>query len=127
MPARVGMLVAALIAVALALFALDSPPKRVHFKPGTSSIVLKNSVVRGERDRYLVGAGAGQTMAVRITSTERNAVFSVARPDGKFLPGATDETDTMNWRGRLPSTGDYLIEVGGTRGNATYALTVTIR
>jgi len=33
----------------------------------------------------------------------------------------------MNWNGALPRSGDYVIEVGGTRGNATYKLKVTVR
>jgi hypothetical protein len=36
-------------------------------------------------------------------------------------------SEQMNRKGVLPSTGKYLIVVGGTRGNATYKLTLAIR
>jgi len=83
--------------------------------------------MRGTRDKYLLSAKAGQTMTVGITSVEHNAVFSIAKPGGGFLPGATDEGDATKWRGKLPDTGDYVIEVGGTRGNADYSLTIAIK
>jgi hypothetical protein len=99
--------------------------RRVRFARGRTSTVIKDAVVRGTRDRYLLGARAGQTLIVHITSVEDNAVFDVYAPGGKrVLAGARDTTD---WTGELPRSGDYLIEVGGTRGNATYTLEVTIR
>ncbi len=45
----------------------------------------------------------------------------------KKLLDAGDEDDAMTWSGTLPSSGDYKIIVGGTRGNATYKLTVSIK
>jgi hypothetical protein len=84
-------------------------------------------VVRGTRDRYLVGARAGQVMTVKITSLERNAAFSVADPAGTFLKGAGEEDDATHWSGRLRDSGDFVVEVGGTRGNAEYSLTVIIQ
>lgn len=33
----------------------------------------------------------------------------------------------MNWSGQLPIDNEYVIVVGGTRGNATYALTIAIK
>lgn len=101
--------------------------KRVKFPPGRTSVVLKGSVIRGERDRYLLGASKGQTMIVHITSVEKNAVFTIYDPKRNALQGTEDGADVMDWTGELPRTGDYTIIVGGTRGNATYTLEVTIR
>jgi hypothetical protein len=64
-------------------------------------------------------------MSVRITSVENNAVFVIYTPDGGTLLGEGEES--TDWRGTLPQDGDYVIEVGGTRGNATYTLKVTVR
>jgi hypothetical protein len=101
--------------------------KKVHFAKGTSSITIKESVVRGDRDRYYVGANAGQTMTVKISSTEDNAVFQIYLPGEKeTLKGAGEEDDATNWSGELPADSEYVIVVGGTRGNATYALTISI-
>jgi hypothetical protein len=101
---------------------------RVRFKRGRTTAVLKGAVVRGDRDRYLLDARAGQTMIVHITSVEKNAVFTIYQPGGqKPIPGTEEGTDRMDWTGKLPKTGTYAISVGGTRGNATYTLEVTIR
>ena len=101
--------------------------KRVRFARGSTTATLKNSVVRGTRDRYTLGARAGQKMSVLITSIERNAVFTIHTPSGDTLAGAGEGEDASKWSGELPQSGDYMIEVGGTRGNATYTLKVTVR
>ena len=102
--------------------------KKVRFAKGTSSTTIRNAVIRGEQDRYYIGAKAGQTMSVKITSTEKNAVFQIYfHGEEESLPGAGDGDDAMNWTGKLPIDNEYVIVVGGTRGNATYALTISIK
>jgi hypothetical protein len=118
---------ALLVSAGAALIAQEGVNKRVRFAPGHSSTVVKNAVVRGTRDRYVVGAKTGQTMTVSIRALEHNAVFSIAQPGGKYLPRATEESDATKWSGKLPVSGDYVIEVGGTRGNANYSLTIAIK
>ena len=103
--------------------------KPIRFAPGTSSGVVEGSVVRGESDIYTLKAKTGQQMNVRITSVEDNAVFQIFQPGAgqKALPGAADGQDAKTWKGKLPATGEYRIVVGGTRGNCSYKLTVTIK
>jgi len=102
--------------------------KKVRFAPGTSSTTIRGAVIRGERDRYYLGAKAGQTMSVKITSIEKNAVFQIYfHGEEESLPGAGDDDDATNWSGQLPIDNEYVIVVGGTRGNATYALTISIK
>ena len=101
--------------------------KRIKFKKGESSATIEGSVIRGERDTYLVGANKNQTMIVTIMSIEDNAVFQIVdRETGYYLEGAGELDDAKRWEGTLPSKGDYEIVVGGTRGNATYTLKVFI-
>ncbi len=95
---------------------------RVKFSPGTSSQVVKDSVIRGERHIYLVGAKQGQQMNLRISSLEKNAVFDLIAPNGKTI-----KQEAITWNSKLPASGDYRIVVGGTRGNATYELRVEIK
>jgi len=102
--------------------------RKVRFAKGASSITIRAAVVRGDRDRYYISARAGQTMTVKITSTEKNAVFQIYyHGEEESLPGASDGDDAMNWSGKLPIDNEYVIVVGGTRGNATYALTISIK
>ena len=103
----------------------DNPaikPVRVNFDRGSTSTIIKNAVVRGTRDTYLLGAKKGQQMNLTITSLENNAVFDVVSPNGKTL-----KQEVENWSGKLPANGDYQIVVGGTRGNASYELNVEIK
>ncbi|WP_204139098.1 hypothetical protein [Halomicronema sp. CCY15110] len=100
----------------------DLPPaQRVEFAPGTSQATLENSVVRGDRDVYLLGAQGGQSMILDIYSLEDNAVFDLISPSGMIMTQEATSESLL-----LPQTGDYRLIVGGTRGNATYTLDVAI-
>ena len=75
---------------------------------------------------------------LKITALEKNAVFQVWRPgarlaavasdpiEGLTLPGAGEGDDATEWHGPLPESGEYLVVVGGTRGNASYRFTLKI-
>ncbi len=104
----------------------ESGTKRISFASGETSATVSGGVIRGERAIYLVGAKGGQRMSVDITSEEDNAVFQIQTPGGKFLADAGDGDDATVWDGPLPASGDYKIIVGGTRGNASFKLTVSI-
>ena len=97
------------------------PAQRVEFAPGTSWTTLENSVVRGDRDVYLLGAQGGQQMNLDIESLESNAVFDVISPSGTVMAREAVSESLV-----LPQTGDYTVIVGGTRGNASYTLEVAI-
>ena len=94
----------------------------VKFRKGSTSARYKNAVVRGQRNKYILGAGKGQYMNVSIGSLENNAVFDVLGPNGNVLV-----RETTRWSGRLSLTGKYRIIVGGTRGNATYTVRFSVR
>ncbi len=96
--------------------------QRVEFLPGKRAATVSNSVIRGERDVYLLGASGGQQMDVSITALENNAVFDVISPSGYILSLEAGSETVF-----LPHTGDYQVIVGGTRGNATYELTIGIQ
>ena len=96
--------------------------QRVQFAPGTSSAVVSNAVVRGDRDLYVLKAQSGQTMRLSITAVEDNAAFELVSPDGNVLVQEGTEEEVV-----LSETGDYQVVVGGTRGNASYDLTIAVR
>jgi hypothetical protein len=106
----------------------DGVRKKVRFARGSSSTTIRGAVIRGDRDRYYVGAKKGQTMSVKITSREQNAVFQIYfSGEQESLPGAGETDDATNWSGRLTDDNEYVIVVGGTRGNASYNLTISIK
>jgi hypothetical protein len=101
--------------------------KKVRFAKGASSATYRGAVMRGDRDRYYVSASQGQTMTVKITSLEKNAVFQIFfAGEQEALEGAGEEDDATNWSGELPADNEYVIVVGGTRGNASYTLKISV-
>ncbi|MGH9948179.1 MAG: hypothetical protein ACRD6X_13410 [Pyrinomonadaceae bacterium] len=118
--------VLALLAFCITAFGFDGVVKRIKFARGKHSATVSNSVVRGDRDTYILGARGEQMMTVKITSLEDNAVFQVQGPAGDFLQDAGEEDEAKIVTISLPETGDYRIVVAGTRGNATYRLTVSV-
>ena len=120
--------IAFICAFAVSSVSADGVRQRVRFARGTSSTTIRGAVIRGERDRYIVGAQRGQRMTVKITSLESNAAFEIYfAGEQEALEGAGEEDDATEWTGELPADNDYVIVVGGTRGNASYKLTVSIR
>lgn len=104
------------------LIAQQSRTQRIRFLRGSNSTTVQSAVVRGTRDTYLLNARARQTMTVSISSVENNAVFDIVAPNGQNL-----KQEATSFTGTLPAAGDYKIVVGGTRGNATYRLQVSIK
>ena len=113
--------------------------RSIQFAAGSSAATVEGGVVRGDRDTYSLTARKGQTMTVRIAAVETTAVFQLYGPgavvlhnddgqavEGVALHGAGEGEDTTAWSGVLPASGQYLIVVGGTRGNAAYRLTVGV-
>jgi hypothetical protein len=115
--------------------------QEVHFAKGKNSALIKQSVIRGENDQYTLTAKKGQKMVVSVTALEKNAAFAIYQPGykagkdadglleikGTALKGAAEGEDATAWKGDLPKSGQYLILMGPTRGNATYKLKITIR
>jgi hypothetical protein len=116
------------------------PVEFIRFDHGASGKDISGVAIRGERALYAIGARAGQRLTVSITSEEDNAVFQIYPPGAEAqrhedgvqisgptaLRGAAEGADARSWNGILPATGDYLIVVGPTRGNATFTLKVAI-
>ncbi|NCG24159.1 MAG: hypothetical protein GWP47_08535 [Actinobacteria bacterium] len=97
---------------------MDARFNVISIDPGVEKVV-SGSVIRGDRDRYKFEGIPGQTVTLSIISLEDNAVFDVAEPSGSLLVAEAS--------GAQITLGDgiYTIVVGGTRGNASYDLTIT--
>lgn len=120
---RAFVLAALLLLTSVTAAAQSDRTRRIRFARGRTTKVINDAVVRGTRDRYLLRASRGQTLIVHITSLENNAVFDIGAPGGRH----TITQESTDWTGELTRSGDYIIVVGGTRGNATYTLEVTVR
>lgn len=123
----IPFIIVVLLTTSSVLVEADGVTKRIRFAKGKSSATVRGAVIRGETDTYIVGARAEQMMSVSVSSLENNAVFTLQGPDGDYLQDAGEEDDARGVTVSLPYNGDYRIKVSGTRGNATYRLTVAIR
>lgn len=100
--------------------------RRIQFSRGRTGAVVKGLIKNGRGVEYLLGARAGQTLIVHITSNARNrdVVFSITGPRGEDL----SDGPTTDYSGRLPSSGDWVISVGAFETKtAAFTLEVTIR
>ena len=96
---------------------------RVQFASGTMSETLDGHLGPDEVERYVLRATAGQTMHVRVTSSEESVRLRVEAPSGVPVEGQA-EGETF-WRGSLPVTQDYGIRVSSDRA-ADYQLSVIV-
>ena len=122
------------VPVLLLLFStniLAQTKQRVRFARGASAATV-GGTVRGYAFRdHIVGARSGQTISVKLNSRNIFAVLTIFTPDGDNLEGAT-ETDEFS--GELPASGDYVIRVGMMRAEArrknsiaNYSLRISVR
>lgn len=97
--------------------------RRVQFRRGSSSATVQGRVSIALPDQYLVGARAGQTMSVQLTSLQKSVRFLVMSPKSTSLIADNART----WTGTLPETGDYHIIVDGDERGGTYTMTISIK
>lgn len=97
--------------------------RRVQFSRGSSSATVKGKVSIALPDQYLIGARAGQTMSVQLTSPQKSVRFMVMTSKTTNL--LADNVRT--WTGTLPETGDYHIIVDGDERGGTYTMTISIK
>ncbi|MGE5660349.1 MAG: hypothetical protein ACM37W_27480 [Actinomycetota bacterium] len=80
--------------------------KRVNFEVGSTGTSVRDSLKANQSKRYLFQCSSGQNMTVQI----EEGVVSVAvlAPNGEKLGSAVG---AIQWQGKLPSTGDYTLEI----------------
>lgn len=104
---------------------------RVRFPAGTHGTSVKGTVRGYEYRDYVVGASAGQTITVKLSSEARPSVFTVFLPNGDNLDMGAEQND---FSGELPVKGDYVVRVLMMRSEArrrgsvsNYTLKITIK
>jgi len=113
--------------------------KRVVFPKGKTSVSYKGKLTReyASYDAYLLRAKKGQTLTVKLTTTDRDASFSVYEtkelgPDeDMILPN--NETLRL-FTGKLPITSEYSVQVYGISSiddreasGAAYIIEISLR
>lgn len=99
----------------------DPSRERIRFATGRTQATLRGSTVNS--DRYVIGARAGQSLILHLSSERGNARIQVLDSNGQNLVGTATN---VSFNSRLPRNGDYEIVVETTSGIANYVLEVTI-
>ena len=118
-----------LLVLPLSIFG-QGAPQRVKFQSGHSSATLKGRIIGFDTKDYVVGARAGQAMAVRLSSSNPSTYFVIYSINGR----ATDMNETTEWSESLSESGDYVIRVFMMRSAArrkgaaaNFTLNISIR
>lgn len=107
-----------LVAVTSAAGASEIKSERVHFKKGASGATITGTISGRETIDYVLGAKAGQEMAVTLTTSNPGNAFNV------LPPGSSDEAIFIGsisgneFAGTLSVDGDYRIRVYLDRAGA---------
>jgi len=114
-----------------ALLALISPiaigqsgdVRRIQFRRGRYSTVVRSSIRKNQIITFLVGVGAGQTMDLRVS---KGTAFRLYTPSGDALQGGKGVSSATE---ELEETGDYRIEVEslGNKSRVSFSLNVAVR
>ncbi len=95
--------------------------EEIKFPRGAFSTTVSSAVVRAEAEIYTFDTNDDVTAYVSITSLEDNAVFQIYDPDGSQLA-----FESINSTWPIEQAGLYTIIVTGTRGNASFDLTLEL-
>ncbi|NER07961.1 MAG: hypothetical protein F6K17_38130 [Okeania sp. SIO3C4] len=84
--------------------------ERVQFAPGTTGMVIEDSIQGYEAVDYLLNARAGQYMAVNLMSDNGANYFTILTPPGAEVDRLGSVSQSQ-YQGTLPASGDYRIRV----------------
>jgi type II secretory pathway pseudopilin PulG len=81
--------------------------ERVNFDKGSTQKTISSSLATNQTKRYSINCGSGQPMTVQIKQGDVNV--AIIAPNGQTIGNAVK--GGTQWKGQLPSEGDYIIEV----------------
>jgi hypothetical protein len=112
-------------------FAADSSESRpIQFAKGASSATVKGSLKGYRFIDYKLRAKAGQTMSVKLKTSNGANYFNVLPPGSNDVAIFIGSTSGNEWTGPLPADGEYTIRVylmrSAARRNETAKYTLTV-
>ena len=101
-----------------------APPTRINFLSGATTAVVTGSIRPAEVKSFVLHADLGQPLLVQLHGVSAHAALSVRSAGGTLLLSA--EARQTAWRGTLPQTEDYYLDVHGGAGSEKLTLTVKL-
>lgn len=112
--------------------------KRVVFAKGKSSTTLRGNLPRNyaDYDAYIIKARRGQTLSVKLTTSDPNAYITVYEtkqlgPDEDMISAGVEFP--RDWSGEVPITSEYSVQIYGARSiddrstRAVYSVEIAVR
>jgi hypothetical protein len=101
-------------------------PSRISFAVGAYSDTVDGTISNHLPTSYILRAGKGQTMTVKVTSPDDVALTIYGLTDGEPLTRAGG-AGVSEWSGKLPLSQDYIVQVVPAVDSTTFTLKVTIK
>lgn len=101
----------------------DMPEVRISFEPNTTNASIMGTVLAYQTQRYVAYAFEGQLLDITLTSGQ-DAALSIFGRDGTVL--LSPMGNQMSFRGYLPATQDYLIDIRAAGTNANFGMYIMI-
>src|SRR5512143_1349879 len=100
------------------------PATRITFLSGATVGVVSAPIGAGQTQTYVLDVFQAQPMIVSLRSPNNDMTASIAYEDGSTLLSKSAHQDS--WRGNLPKTGDYFLNVHGGAAAENFTLVVTV-
>src|SRR5512143_3115845 len=100
------------------------PATRITFLSGATVGVVSAPIGAGQTQSYVLDVFQAQPMLVSLRSPNNDMTASIAYEDGSTLLSKSAHQDS--WRGNLPKTGDYFLNVHGGAAAENFTLVVTV-
>jgi hypothetical protein len=105
--------------------------KPVQFAAGANSATVKGTVKGYDSVDYTLTAKAGQTMSVKMTTTNASSYFNVLPPGSTGEAIFIGSSEGNNYSGVLPASGKYTVRVylmrNAARRNETASYSVSFK
>ena len=96
-------------------------PVRFTFAPGTTAGSVKGSLLPGQTQNIVFNAGYGQLTFITADSPNKDVTIGVSGVNGQVLVSPSQKW--TSWKGYLPSTQDYIVQVSGGTTTENYEVT----
>ncbi len=104
--------------------AAPATPENIIMPPGATAVVEQGTIQPGQTVLYTLQAGQSQPMILMMTSQNDDVTLGVFEPNGNRLLDPSDKV--THWRGLLPRTELYTIQLTGGATAEEYTLTVKV-
>lgn len=101
--------------------------KTVKTQIDKNTTLIEGSVIHGERALERIKLKADQKLTVHLYSSENNATFQIYHSKSRnYLTGTSDLDQATSWSGKISLSGEYVISIESSHGNAFYKLIIKI-